>query len=168
MKRILFLLCPLWLFSSCLKEMDPFEGGDGVRANINGNKCVMIGIPGNTAGAFYSSGNDYTFQTAVIAMSHTMENQNFHFKISVSDEAPLETGKRYSVGSGKNTAVISYVSDDVTGSDIQLKGWISFLKVGPDASTTEARFELTGRSPHREYAVRHGFLRLFTDRGERQ
>ena len=167
MKRILFLLCPALLLSSCLEEMDPYEGGDGVRANINGSKCVMVGIPGKTAGAFYTSGNDYSFQTAVIAMSRAAGGQTVHFQISVSDEAPLETGKRYSVGSGGNTAVISYVSDDVTGSDIKLKGWVSFLKVGPGSSATEARFELAGRSPHREYDVRHGFLRLRTENGER-
>lgn len=167
MKRILFLLCSALLLSSCLEEMDPFEGGDGVRANINGSKCVMVGIPGNTAGAFYTSGNEYAFQTAVISMSKAMGGQTIHIEFSVSDDAQLETGKRYSVGSGRNSAVISYVSDDVTGSDIKLKGWISFLQVGPGSSTTEARFELAGRSPHREYDVRHGFLRLRTENGER-
>lgn len=164
--RILSLFCTALLLSSCLEEMDPYEGGDGVRANINGNKCVMVGIPGNTAGAFYTSGNDYAFQTAVISMSHVVDGRTIHFQLSVSDDAPLETGKRYSVGSGRNSAVISYVSDDVTGSDVKLKGWISFLQVGPGSSTTEARFELAGRSPHREYDVRHGFLRLRTENGE--
>lgn len=146
--------------------MDPFEGGDGVRANINGNKCVMYGIPGNVAGASYTTGNTFTFQTATILMRHVLDGKEFHFRITVSDDAALEVGRRYSVGSGGSSAVISYVSDDVTGEDIPLTGWITFLQVGPEKSTTEARFELSGRTRGREYEVRHGFLRLYTAKGD--
>ena len=144
--------------------MDPFEGGDGLRANINGNKCIMYDIPGNVAGAGYTVGNVFTFQTADILLRNKLDNQSLRFKLTVTDDASLEPGVKYSIGEGGNTASLGYVE----GSSTALSGWIVFLRIGSDSSTTEARFELYGKTRDQEFDVRHGFLRLFTENHREQ
>ena len=144
--------------------MDPFEGGDGLRANINGKKCIMYDIPGNVAGAGYTVGNVFTFQTADILLRNKLDNQSLRFKLTVTDDASLEPGVKYSIGEGGNTASLGYVE----GSSTALSGWIVFLRIGSDSSTTEARFELYGKTRDQEFDVRHGFLRLFTENHREQ
>lgn len=42
----LLLAAATFLVSGCYTDMDPFEGGEGVRVNINGSKYIMLGMPG--------------------------------------------------------------------------------------------------------------------------
>lgn len=168
MKKVLFLLCAV-LLSSCVKDMDPFEGGDGIRANFNGAKCVMYGFPGESHGASYSEGNTYTFSTGEVLMWAATAGKRFHFRLTVSDDAALVPGQRYSIGSGGMTAGIKFISENGVGREVPLRGWITFLKVGPETSTTEARFELDGETlAEGQLTFRHGFLRLYTNKGGRQ
>lgn len=166
MKRMILAFLQLLLLSSCLKDMDPFEGGDGIRANLNGAKCVMMGYPGNSVGASYSEGNTFTFNTGEVMMTAFTTGQKLRFQITVSDDAALVVGHKYSVGDKGMTAGVKFVTDNGVGQTVPLNGWISFLQVGPEVSTTEARFELTGTTLSGDrIEFRHGFLRLYTDRG---
>ena len=55
MKRLFAIALALISLASCYKlSMDPYEGGDGVRANIDGRKCVMMGTVGSRNYASYS------------------------------------------------------------------------------------------------------------------
>lgn len=163
MKKLSLLLCLVLLISSCVRNMDPFEGGDGIRVNFNGHKCVMLGIPGESAGASYSEGNTFTFDTGEILMLTTGTQQHLRFRLRVSDDAALVPGQRYHIGGPVADASIRFYTEDSIGNPIQLKGWVSFLKVGPGVSTTEARFELDAASGG-GMEFRHGFLRLYTHR----
>lgn len=166
MKRLFFLLCASLLFFSCVKDMDPFEGGDGIRASFNGVKCVMYGLPGESVGASYSEGNTFTFDTGEVLMAARTTGKRLRFRLTVSDDAALAPGRQYAVGSQGMTAGVKFVTDDAIGHEIPLKGWVTFLQVGPQASTTEARFELTGETlSEGKLEFRHGFLRLYTRGG---
>jgi hypothetical protein len=158
--RFIVAASALLALAGCVRDMDPFEGGDGVRANINGQKCVMLGDPGHKY-ASYSENPGGRF-SAKFEMMHMLDRSEFHMEFKVSETSPLVTGVRYTVGSGENTAQLSYAFGNISGEAIPLAGWISFNKIGTDGATVEARFELEGVSADgREYSVRHGFMRLY-------
>ena len=160
MKRIIkYLASAIALFAvtSCIANMDPFEGGDGVRANINGQKCVMSGTPGRVyANCSFESGAN-SFGTNV-SMMHLLDKTIFTLAFSLSNSSPFVTGQQYSIGSGTCKATLTTIS----GEDVPLTGWVTFLKIGYDSKTVEARFELDGQDANgKKYTVRHGFMRLF-------
>ena len=137
---------------SCSWEMDPYEGGDGVRMNLNGEKCVMVGTP-NSAYARYVSGEEYRFETAEIFMLQLLDNRSFTLVLKVTDTAPIVTAKTYP----KGTAVLIY---DDSHEQISLSGEVVFLETGEE---TEACFDLSGTGADgTRYEMRHGFLRLLT------
>ena len=86
MKRIITYLASAFVLlaaTSCIANMDPFEGGDGVRANINGQKCVMSGTPGKTyANCSFVDGAN-TFSTRV-EMVHLLDMNGFKLSFSIS------------------------------------------------------------------------------------
>jgi hypothetical protein len=160
MKRIIkYLASAIALFavSSCIANMDPFEGGDGVRANINGQKCVMSGTPGKVyANCSFEDGAN-SFGTHV-EMMHLLDKTNFGLSFSLTDTTPFATGQHYSIGSGTYKATLTTIS----GEDVPLTGWVTFLKIGVGSKTVEAQFELDGQDTKGDkYAVRHGFMRLY-------
>ena len=163
MKRIITYLASAFVLlaaTSCIANMDPFEGGDGVRANINGQKCVMSGTPGKTyANCSFVDGAN-TFSTRV-EMVHLLDMNGFKLSFSISSTTPFTTGVKYSIGSGSNKATLTTLS----GEEVTLSGWISFLKIGVSSNTVEAQFELDGQDSNGDkYAVRHGFMRLFREK----
>ena len=160
MKRIfglLALFAGLLAAASCIANMDPFEGGDGVRANINGQKCVMSGTPGDVyANCLFEWGAN-SFGTSV-EMMHLLDKTIFKLAFSMSDTAPFMTGQKYNIGSGTYKATLTTVS----GEDVRLTGWVTFLKIGVGSKTVEAQFELDGQDANGDkYAIRHGFMRLY-------
>lgn len=164
MRRILYILSAVLALASCVKGMDPYEGGDGTRANINGAKCIMLGtVNSGTTYASYSCMGPYVFRTSPLVLYHNIDQRSYTLNIEVSDDSPLVPGTRYTFPSGNGSAYISYISSEVTGENIELRGWLVFNKISPDSSITEARFELEGTSyTGKKYSLRHGFLRLLT------
>lgn len=164
MRKILFFLSVVMMLSSCVKGMDPYEGGDGARANINGTKCIMLGsVNSNNIYAGYNCTGPYRFTTSPIILYHNIDQRSYTLNLQVSDVQALTPGVRYTFPSGDNEAYISYISDEVTGENIELHGWLSFTKISPDDTVTEARFELEGTSVSgNKYFLRHGFFRLAT------
>ena len=43
MRKVIIGLLAMAAALSCTHKMDPYVGGDGLRANINSQKCVMRG-----------------------------------------------------------------------------------------------------------------------------
>ena len=171
MKKFILSIVSLLLFSGCFSDMDPFEGGKGVRANINGYKCVMRGEEGKVYAILNSNADGYTFRTDV-RMIGMMNGIRYTLSFSLSDIAPFVTGVKYNV-TGKITAArVDYFDyavvdeDDVIETieaDVPLTGWVSFLVVSQDDHYVEALFELDRQFPDgAPYTIRHGFLRLET------
>ena len=170
--------------SGCITDMDPFEGGDGVRVNINGEKCVMYGMPGSYY-ATLDAANDVSTFRAEITMMTTVTDARINYllpeKISfdrivfdlsfnIQENNSFVREQKYEIlAFGTKTATMSLPEVDTnTGSPnqtVKLKGWIYFLSLG---NVIEARFDLDGKGPDgKEYTLRHGFLRLH-EREERQ
>ena len=153
----------LMLFSSsgCIMEMDPFEGGDGIRANINGQKCVMFGTPGKKNASYYVGSEKATF-TASAELMHVLDTREMYISFNISDTGSLVTDKKYTVGTGENVVKLDFGTYEITENAVSLSGWISFLQISTGGSVIEARFELDGQAADgTKYAVRHGFLRLY-------
>ena len=182
--KTLWFLSMAFVLSGCVRDMDPFEGGDGVRVNINGEKCVMLGTPGGYYAKMEATDDVSTFKSEIILISTLIDPEaqymnamlgfgfaqdsqiRLNLAFDISDNNVFSKEKQYNIGSGNKKAVLTYVTDDTsTNPDINLKGWISFLSLG---KVIEARFELEGKSTGgKEYSLRHGFLRLHQG-GEKQ
>ncbi|MBR6306911.1 MAG: hypothetical protein IKR38_09105 [Bacteroidales bacterium] len=160
--RSLSLLAVILSFSGCVRDMDPFEGGDGVRVNINGQKCVMLGIPGGYYATLDTKDDECLFQSEVAMMTGFMSRNQDIFKMifDIRETDILVKDKKYTVNySGNKVVKLMLPNDDASSyTEVMLKGWISFLSLG---QVVEARFELEGRGPGGvDYSLRHGFLRL--------
>ncbi|MBQ9310119.1 MAG: hypothetical protein IJ222_04560 [Bacteroidales bacterium] len=138
-------LCKLGVFLACVlaavacaTDMDPFQGGTGVRANINGRAYIMIGSPNGTSYVFMP--NDKVFNCSVILMSR-VGSENLKLSFGLEDVSALVTGKQYSL-------------IDAHLGDASMSGTVIFNTLGP--GYVEAGFSLSGGG----YDVRHGFLRL--------
>ena len=164
MKRffLLLLLLPgLLIAASCTDRMDPFEGADGVRANINGHKCVMDGVHGKTGYVTYNAGPGASMDIEV-NMKQELTQQYFGMKFHLQADGVFQTGKDYAITkTGDNTAKITGPFGS-PGEDVALEGVFRFLKLDY-SSFVEAEFEMDGKAEHsgESYAVRHGFLRLY-------
>lgn len=157
--KLLLIALSLLLASSCVKDMDPFEGADGVRVNINGHKCVMVGSPGHNY-MYYTSGESYSLKTEV-EMTRMLDYYHFSMVFSIQDSSPLSAGKRYSTAAGE--AGVKLLSPkESPGDEISLSGWIELVKFDPSSRIVEASFELDGTASNGEdFVLRHGFFRLF-------
>ena len=167
MRRLILKLLPLLLLAvSCTERMDPYEGGTGVRANINGYKCVMRGVS-NKSYATYNVGESYSFSTQRLQLFKHMDGMsNCYLQVSISEPSALVTGKAYKIGTSGATA---YLYLDGVDRGITLSGELTFLNDGPGSGVTEARFELSGKDRDgTKYDVRHGFKRLNTTKMEEQ
>lgn len=169
MKGLYLIILPLMILSvSCSVKMDPYKGGTGVRANINGCKAVMLGEPKRvyasyTVNPVYES---YTFSTVRLPLTVSEFGSECQLEITVSTRSVLIPGRPYRVGHGEGTAHL-YLNDATYR--VLLSGEVTFLKDGPVDGTTEARFELSGKDANQNvFEVRHGFLRLYTKKIESQ
>ncbi|MBQ6302056.1 MAG: hypothetical protein IK145_01020 [Bacteroidales bacterium] len=169
MKGLILKILPLLMLAvSCSVKMDPYKGGTGVRANINGCKAVMYGEPTKKYAAYtidpvYES---YSFSTVRLPLTSNEIGKECQLEITVSTRSALIPGRPYRVGNGEGTAHL-YLNDATHR--ILLSGEVTFLKEGPVNGVTEARFELSGKDVnHNVFEVRHGFLRLHTTKYEIQ
>ena len=162
-KFFYLLLLPVLLLSgsSCSEIMDPFEGSDGVRANINGYKCVMDGYHGNQY-VTWPTGGSATLSINV-RMVKLLDNQNFMLQLNVSDNTAVSTGIEYHFTPGGPCSAILSSPPGAAGVEVPMSGWIRFLQLDAGSHIVEAEFELSGTAPRsrEEFDVRHGFLRLY-------
>ena len=150
-KYSIFLLAAAALVCSCATDMDPFQGGDGIRANVNGRKCVMFDDV-NTSYSYSNHGDTCHFSCSANMRLGTGEDLTF--SIDMESYQPFVEGNSYAIGNGANSAYLKqYQSDQAP----VLKGWLKFLKAPSESGLVEARFELENA----DYSVRHGFLRLY-------
>ena len=157
--KILMVVLSLLAAASCIKDMDPFEGADGVRVNINGYKCVMRGSPG-TNYVHYTGGESCSLRTEV-EMTRMLDFHHFNMVFYVQDDNPLTVGKRYSTLSG-NASVKLLSPKEAPGDEVSLSGWIQFVKFDSSSRIVEASFEFDGVASNGEdFVLRHGFFRLF-------
>ena len=175
--RSLSLFAAAFMLSSCVTDMDPFEGGDGVRVNINGEKCVMYGMPGAYYATLDAANDVSSFKSEITMMTtitdahinylipemSTFERSVFDLAFNIQENNAFVKEKKYEIRySGQKTAsMISSIRSNGTETPeqaVKLQGWIYFLSLG---NVIEARFDLDGRSSDgTEYTLRHGFLRL--------
>ena len=160
--RTLSLLAVALSLCGCVRDMDPFEGGDGVRVNINGQKCVMLGIPGGYYATLDTKDDECLFQSEVTMMTGFLSNIQdlFYINFDIRENDILVKDKKYTVSySGNKVVKLRLPNDDASSyTEVSLKGWLSFLSLG---QVVEARFELEGTGPAgKDYSLRHGFLRL--------
>ena len=175
--RTLSVIALTFALTGCVTDMDPFEGGDGVRVNTNGEKCVMYGIPGGYYATLDAANDVSTFQSEITMMSSivdahinyiipeqsTFDRTVFKLGFNIQENNSFVREQKYEIlAYGTKTATMSLPEVDTdTGSTyktVKFKGWIYFLSLG---DVIEARFDLDGKGPDgKEYALRHGFLRL--------
>lgn len=161
MKRLLFLAIPLLcILTGCFKDMDPFEGGDGVRTNLNGCKCVMLGTPGNVYISSTGDAGSYSVKSDV-TMLRILDHHQFQLDFNIADTVAIVANQEYKIGTG-NYKVTLVGPKEAPGEEIPLKGWVKFLQLNPSGRIVEARFELDGKdSSGQDYTLRHGFMRLY-------
>ena len=146
------------LTASCYKEMDPFTGSIGVRANINGEKFICITGEDRTPYAIME-GDTFSMEEKLAGtetwerIMNKQDRKSLILSINLQGETMLGTNTDYTIGTGNNTASLRQYSGDQD--IIPLKGWIRFLTID---SKVEARFEL--ESVTGDYEIRHGFCRL--------
>lgn len=141
MKRLLklFSTVAVLLFAvACETDMDPFQGGTGLRANINGRAYVMVGAP---SGSSYLEMPDANTVSVNVELMCRTNSDICSFSLRLNDPSPLATGRDYTVSNARF-------------GDIPLSGTIRFLTISSEI--TEAEFELSGSGCD----LRHGFLRL--------
>lgn len=159
-KLFAFLLPVLLLAGSCTERMDPFEGSDGVRANINGYKCVMDGNRGQKY-VYWSTDGTPTVDITV-NMVKQIDNQPFKLEFHVTDNTAITVGTTYHFSGASLYAKLSS-PPGAPGEEVNMNGWIRFLQLKADSNIVEAEFELDGTAQRSDekYEVRHGFLRLY-------
>lgn len=138
--KLALALCFALSLCSCVTDMDPFQGGTGLRANIDGKVYVMIGSPEDTGYVTMGGSPENSFEVSVTLRGRT-GNATVQFEMSLNENSALSTGQKYTVSS----AILQGDS---------LSGWIKFNMIS--SNMVEAEFELSGG--RRE--VKHGFLRL--------
>ena len=170
MKQTLFLLSMLavLLLSGCVTRMDPFEGRDGVRANINGEKYVMEGIDGRVLAysPFKTGEGSERFEVNVLLL-HLMGKKMCKLVIHLESSTPFVVGNRYPISaSSAQVSTLRWITaGEISSNELNpetpadpLNGWLVFEKI--EDESVEASFEFEGSSTG--VAVRHGFLRLIT------
>lgn len=167
MKKLLFALLVALLASGCNMRMDPFEGGNGSRANINGEKYLMSDVvlfPKKAS--FDNTGSGY-FSVRIL-FQHLMGERVCMLDIRLESPTPFVVGEKYTISASSETPctlwwtsnqeIASRTVDYETVPKEALDGWIVFNKT--DGDTVEASFEFD--CPSSGTAIRHGFMRLLT------
>ncbi len=143
---------------SCTKTLDPFTGSMGVRANINGEKYILITNADRTPNG-HLEGNSFTMKERLTESRHLdlydsrKHSNSYDLSFDIHGEGYLTTGVSYSVGPEGFSARLSAV--DGMDQAVPLRGRIRFYDV---STTIEAEFEL--ESERGNYVLRHGFCRL--------
>jgi len=144
---------------SCTKTLDPFTGTMGVRANINGEKYILITDADRTPNG-HLEGNSFTMKERLTeprswdVYGNRKHSKSYDLSFDIHGEGYLTTGVSYSVGPEGFSARLSAV-DGMDQEAVPLRGWIRFYDV---SSKIEAEFEL--ESERGNYVIRHGFCRL--------
>lgn len=175
MKKLLLPIIALLLTAgSCTSSLDPFEGTDGIRFNLNGKKYVMqSGILGLSPVVETEDG---------LTVRANMQGPSFldfvSFSLDLCKADQLAVDKEYKTGENGISATIKpYVpstpSIAATEEDaaepkeeakpetppVQLQGWVK--RVASETEQLEILFEFTGKDAEgNEYVIKHGFLRL--------
>jgi len=183
-KLLLPLMALLMAVSSCYTDMDPFEGTDGIRFNLNGKKYVM------QSGWLSTSPLSETEDGIVISSS--MSGPSFldlcSFTLNLCPLEQLAEDKEYKTGENGISAeielllsdmpslgeVVSAAADLSESSEeseetttetkeklppVQMSGWVK--RVASEAGKLEVLFELNGKDQDgNQYELKHGFLRL--------
>lgn len=185
MKKLLLPLMALLLAAtSCYKDLDPFEGTDGIRFNLNGKKYVMQ--------SGWLSGNPLSQTEDGMVISSSMSGPSFldlcSFTLNLCPLEQLAVDTEYKTGQNGISAeielllsdmpslgeVVSAVSDTSEESEeseetttetkeklppVQLSGWVK--RVASETGKLEVLFELNGKDEAgNQYELKHGFLRL--------
>lgn len=156
---ILLGLCGL-LLCSCMKRLDPYMGTNGVRANINGDKYVMLYLSFQEPSAVCEEISFSMYASLIhidrgLGQSREMLS-DYSLSISLESNSGIHTGGMYTIGDGKGgEASLGINSARGESNTVPLQGWIRFTSLTP---TVTARFEL--ESPGKDYEVRHGLLRM--------
>ncbi len=161
MKRIFaFLMGAGLLLTACVTHLDPFSGTEGLRVNVNGEKCVMKLVSTSSSQAspsyIYTEDADhvsFSFSTTLVHKTQettgmVAQYDHYTFSLSLDTAAPLILNKVYDVTG-------SIAPDFQEGTPTPLKGNIVFVSLTP---AIQASFELS--SAKNDYELRHGFLRF--------
>lgn len=173
-RKGILILITILLLEGCVARLDPFVGGTGVRANINGEKFVMFGVPGGRNCSFFTESEGKGLFVSSVVLRHWMDTQTLQLDFELEVPSPVVIGKEYEIGDASSMAKVTSrywptLKDFASGVPSQdpddeqvvlLKGWISFEKFAD--GEVEALFELDGKSPSDKMVIRHGFLRLLT------
>lgn len=147
-KYLLFAIFALLAIAGCDRNMDPFEGGSGVRMNVNGKKYVMHGRSDSKPLSITTEG---TPSNLMFTVTMTGLSNSFEFSMNSSDPGTFLEGKSYPA-----TAKMALGSEDVA-----LSGTLEFTRLSADSSLVDALFELSGSGADgTSYNVTHGFFRL--------
>lgn len=175
MKKLLLLpfMALLLGAASCSTSLDPFEGTDGIRFNLNGKKYVM------QSGFF--SGIPLVETEDGITVSASMSGPSIldfvSFTLFLCKEDQLVQDKEYKTGeNGISAQIKPFVPSTPTIAEaetegeeseqevketppVQLQGWVK--RVASQTEQLEILFEFTGKDADgNEYVIKHGFLRL--------
>ena len=126
---------------------DPFEGGNGVRMNLNGKKYIENAILPVRKELLidFSEGGIIHLNVGMTGIGDSLS-----FRMNIFDSDTLISGRTYPA-----TATIK--KDGVT---VNLQGYADLLTIEPESQNTEALFELTGTDGDVDYVVKHGLFRL--------
>ena len=175
MKKLLLPIIALLLTAgSCTSSMDPFEGTDGIRFNLNGKKYVMqSGLLGLDPLVETEDGR---------IVKANMQGPSFldlvSFTLNLCKADQLAVDKEYKTGENgisatikpyvPSTPTIAAVEEDTTEPKeevkpetppVQLQGWVK--RVASETDQLEILFEFTGKDTEgNEFVIKHGFLRL--------
>lgn len=163
MKRIGFIgmVCAL-LLTGCVSHLDPYAGTEGLRVNVNGQKCVMelvyVSSSHSSPSYTYTDNVDgkveFSFRSNLVHKRQEMsglqvKHDNYRFSLSLETAGPLVLDRAYDVTAGIGPEDLG--DDNLT----PLHGTITFLSLSP---AIQARFEMA--SAGNAYVLRHGFLRF--------
>ena len=140
--------------TSCMTWLDPYDGGYGARANVNGKKCVMRAVSTSNVG-FSDSQKPYYAFSYNARMGYWINKQEITLKIKLYEDTPLQNGVKYLVGSDPNTATLE--AEDQAS--VPLTGWVKFNSINGSEEYIEAEFEFDSQEPGL-YTIRHGLLRI--------
>ena len=148
MNRSLLLVFLLLLFVSCEHAYDPFEGGKGVRMNMNGKKCVMVARSDRQV--YVYNNKDGYGQTLSFSAKMGWQDTQFAFRLRISDPDTLIQGYTYPAK--------ARIGSDQDG--VSLEGFAEIVTLNPMSLDIEALFEFTGGNLKESYVVKHGYFRL--------
>lgn len=169
MRKVIIGLLAMAAALSCTHKMDPYVGGDGLRANINSQKCVMRGTSGSKAYSTYTKqSSSATWTVQKVSLVKLSYNDGYEFSLTIQDTPDIVVGKSYTMDGTTCKASLTRIlyedqktsSFSSTGTPVPLSGQV--VITAKDGDRIQATFSLDGSSSEGNYVVRHGFLRLLT------